>query len=262
MIGNPTIFGVAVPVFWLCLDAAFFVGGWMTWRRWPARDVRRRHLLILCAGAYGVSLIGSRALSLLEFGGIGAFHASAFAEASGGYTFYGGLAAGMMLVTVYAVAARLPLARTFDAMAPGLVAGYAIGRLGCFLVGDGCYGVATALPWGMRFPNGVVPAFGPVHPTPLYEIACAVAVLLLVRRLSPALRHTPGGEAAVTMFLLALARFGVEYVRRNPRYAGLSMAQWTAAAVMIVTATMLMRLRTSTAVGERIAVEGERWDAA
>jgi prolipoprotein diacylglyceryltransferase len=48
-----------------------------------------------------------------------------------------------------------------------LIAGIAIGRMGCFLAGlaDHTYGVATGLPWGVDFGDGVFR-----HPTQLYEI--------------------------------------------------------------------------------------------
>ena len=44
-----------------------------------------------------------------------------------------------------------------DAIAPALVVGYFFGRGGCELSGDGCYGIPTDLPWGMAYPNGLVP---------------------------------------------------------------------------------------------------------
>src|SRR6185437_155038 len=58
--------------------------------------------------------------------------------------------------------------------------GYGIGRIGCLLSGDGDYGKPTSLPWGMSFPNGLVPTTQRVHPTPIYEliVACAIAWLL------------------------------------------------------------------------------------
>src|ERR1035441_7030946 len=64
-------------------------------------------------------------------------------------------------------------APTLDLAAPAAAVGHGIGRFGCFLSGDGCYGIATKLPWGMSFPHGIdpTPPFVRVHPTPLYEMA-------------------------------------------------------------------------------------------
>ena len=53
--------------------------------------------------------------------------------------------------------------------APGLALGYAIGRIGCQLSGDGDYGEPSDLPWAMSYPDGTVPTDQDVHPTPVYE---------------------------------------------------------------------------------------------
>jgi phosphatidylglycerol:prolipoprotein diacylglycerol transferase len=66
-----------------------------------------------------------------------------------------------------------------DAIAPSLAIGQAIGRIGCFLVGDD-YGVPTALPWGMAFPHGVPPTTERVHPTQLYESAWLLGCALFL----------------------------------------------------------------------------------
>ena len=70
---------------------------------------------------------------------------------SGG-VFYGGLLAGILVAWWYARRYQLPLWRTADVLAPGVVIGQAIGRLGCFMNGC-CYGHPTAVPWGVKFPH-------------------------------------------------------------------------------------------------------------
>ena len=71
-----------------------------------------------------------------------------------------------------------------------LALGYAIGRIGCQLSGDGDYGIASSLPWAMAYPDGTVPTTTEVHPTPVYEtLAMGLIALYLWRirdRVSPA----------------------------------------------------------------------------
>src|SRR6516165_8323991 len=86
----------------------------------------------------------------------------------GGATFYGGLALGAAAVLAKIAWDRAPLRAVTQAIAPGLALGQAIGRIGCFLVGDD-YGVPTSLPWGMAFPHGAPPTLERVHPAQLYE---------------------------------------------------------------------------------------------
>ena len=119
---------------------------------------------------------------------------------------------------------------------------YGIGRLGCFLAGDGTYGRPTDLPWGMAFPNGVVPTDVPVHPTPLYEAAAAVlmvAVLLPIGR-----RWAPTRVFGAYLVLSGLARLAVEFVRVNdPVLAGLTQPQLWALGSIAVGGALIARGR-------------------
>ena len=94
-----------------------------------------------------------------------------------GFAWFGGLLAGFAAYAWLAWMRRIPLLEMLDAGSPAAALGYGIGRIGCFLSGDGDYGISTSLPWGMSFPNGLVPTTDRVHPTPLYElvVACAIA---------------------------------------------------------------------------------------
>jgi phosphatidylglycerol:prolipoprotein diacylglycerol transferase len=116
------------------------------------------------------------------------------------------------------------------AVAVGAAVGQALGRMGCFLVGDD-YGRVTELPWGVAFPLGAPPTLDPVHPTQLYEAAwlLAVAAWLWRRRFrSPFLF----GEY---LALNGLGRFFVEMLRTNPPVAlGLTQPQWIAIALIVL----------------------------
>jgi phosphatidylglycerol:prolipoprotein diacylglycerol transferase len=94
-----------------------------------------------------------------------------------GFAWFGGLLAGFGAFVWLAASHKIPLLEIVDAGSPAAALGYGVGRIGCFLSGDGDYGIPTSLPWGMSFPNGLVPTDQRVHPTPLYEFvaACAIA---------------------------------------------------------------------------------------
>src|SRR4029453_6706334 len=77
-----------------------------------------------------------------------------------------------------------------DICAPALAIGLAVGRIGCQLAGDGDYGVPTDLPWGMSYPEGVIPTTEHVHPTPIYEMVLyAIIFAVLWRQRLRALPH-------------------------------------------------------------------------
>jgi phosphatidylglycerol:prolipoprotein diacylglycerol transferase len=97
-----------------------------------------------------------------------------------GLAWFGGLMAGFAAFVWLARRFNYSLLEVFDAGSAAAAIGYGVGRIGCLLSGDGDYGVPTSLPWGMSFPNGLVPTTARVHPTPIYEliVACAIAWIL------------------------------------------------------------------------------------
>jgi phosphatidylglycerol:prolipoprotein diacylglycerol transferase len=157
-----------------------------------------------------------------------------------GFAWFGGFLAGLAAFIWIGRSKGVPLLELFDAGSPAAALGYGIGRIGCLLSGDGDYGIPTSLPWGMSFPNGLVPTTERVHPTPIYEFiaACAIAGMLWrlgarelaswrVSNEARAVRALPAGTVfAVYLVLTGVARFLVEFIRINPRpFLGMSNAQ-------------------------------------
>ena len=156
----------------------------------------------------------------------------------GGLAWYGGLLGGVVAVSVVLRVRHITWLVGADAMAPAIVLGQAIGRIGCQVSGDGDWGTVTTLPWGMAYPYAVVgwdkaPGVR-VHPTPLYECAAYLAIFLLLTWRGRAERPT-GTQFGLYLALAGLARFLVEFVRVNPRVLlGLTSAQWMSLASLVV----------------------------
>jgi phosphatidylglycerol:prolipoprotein diacylglycerol transferase len=148
---------------------------------------------------------------------------------SAGFAWFGGLLFGISALIIQGWRAKIGMLRTLDLAAPSAAIGYGVGRIGCLLSGDGCYGIETKLPWpfGMSFPDGVVatPPGVRVYPTPLLEFAVGLLIgWWLWRR---AEKPNPVGTiVGYYLVLSGLARFLVEFIRRNPHVLwGLSNAQ-------------------------------------
>src|ERR1700691_3444415 len=124
-----------------------------------------------------LGLAGAKLYHLLESPTDFFAHPLALLISPYGFAWFGGLLAGFAAFVWVGRRQRTPLPTRLDAGSPAAALGYGIGRIGCFLSGDGDYGTPTSLPWGMSFPNGLVPTNQRVHPTPLYELvaACAIA---------------------------------------------------------------------------------------
>jgi phosphatidylglycerol:prolipoprotein diacylglycerol transferase len=160
-----------------------------------------------------------------------------------GFAWFGGFLGGFVALVFLARHFGIPALEFMDLCSPAAAVGYAIGRIGCLLSGDGDYGVPTTLPWGMSFPNGVVPTTQRVHPTPLYEffIWLAIAAFLWQMGKKTVSGVRPNGEIfCCYLILTGVARFLIEFIRINPRsFFGLSNAQ-TASLVSIVAGTVLL----------------------
>lgn len=153
-----------------------------------------------------------------------------------GLVFLGGLMGGALAVTYVIRKNNLQWIKFADIVAPLLILGYAIGRVGCFLVGDD-YGLPTHLPWGISFPDGLPPStyaifqtyypwvnlsgFEPgvltVHPTQLYETLLGLGIFyyLYNKRRSVVV----AGSLFFTYLIFAGSeRFFIEFLRVNTKY--------------------------------------------
>src|ERR1700736_2332838 len=114
-----------------------------------------------------------------------------------GFAWFGGFLGGFVALVFLARHYGIPVLEFMDLCSPAAAVGYAIGRIGCLLSGDGDYGVPTTLPWGMSFPNGVVPTTERVHPTPLYEFLIWLAIGAILWRLGKRALSSVGHKGEV-----------------------------------------------------------------
>ncbi len=166
----------------------------------------------------------------------------------GGMVWYGGFLGGLAAVSWEVKKSGLRWPQMADLIAPVLAIGYAVGRMGCFLVGDD-YGRPTDAWFGVKFPQGAPPTrasvieshfgvevdpyfverFGdviPVHPTQLYEVVMSLMIFGFLWRIRK--HHYAEGWIWWIWFVLAGAeRFLVEFVRlKDDRFLGMfTMAQ-------------------------------------
>jgi phosphatidylglycerol:prolipoprotein diacylglycerol transferase len=182
---------------------------------------------VMAAGISG--LLGARVWFILENWGELKGDLFGALSSSAGFTFYGGFIIATIVVYLLARRDGTDIGKLCDSLGPCLALGYAVGRLGCQLSGDGDYGVPTASWWGMSYSTGVVPTMPGqlVYPTPLFESAASLLVLWIITRveLSPMLAK-PYQRFGLYLALMSIERLCVEFLRANPvAWAGLTEAQ-------------------------------------
>ena len=159
-----------------------------------------------------------------------------------GLVFLGGLIGGFISVTYYIKKNNLNTLEVYDWVAPFLALGHAIGRIGCFLVGD-CYGKVSTLPWAMAFPNGSPPTLEYVHPTQLYEVATGILIYLYLAYIRDNKKQFIGQIFFEYLFLAGLSRFLVEFLRVNPHYfintLNLSGAQFISLGMILISSILM-----------------------
>lgn len=164
----------------------------------------------------------------------------------GGLTFYGGFIGAVILLLIIAKRSKTSFWIIGDAISPSLALAYAIGRIGCFLVGDD-YGIKSNLPWAISFPQGLPPTTERVHPTQLYEVIAMTVVFLIIWKIRK--KPAPNGWLfSIYLILAGFERFLIEFIRSTTPspIPYLSVAQVMAIVLIAVGAIKLIQINSLT----------------
>jgi phosphatidylglycerol:prolipoprotein diacylglycerol transferase len=233
---------------------ALLAGGY-TWFRMKKKELKKPEwteetihpheltpMIVLIASAFGI--LGAKLFDTMEhlddlirdpFGTLFAFD---------GLTFYGGLILATVAVLWYTGKNKIRYPLLLDAAAPGLILAYAVGRTGCQLSGDGCWGVINTAPkpswmgylpdwmWSFRFPHNVIDEgvkianctgphcqvlASPVFPTSLYEMILGVTIFGILWALRKRIT-IPGQLFCIYLIFNGFERFFIERIRINKVY--------------------------------------------
>ena len=252
---------LSVTGFGLMMMLAFLMAGWAIQLELRGRGLDEEYAADVVIGAVVGGLVGAKVWYWILTG------ESLFSR--GGFVWYGGFLGGVAGVIFQSWRRRIPIAFTADLVAPALTLGYAIGRVGCFVVGDD-YGRPSTLPWAVRFPYGLpattvgsmqtqlhvaFPAgtdpgrLVAVHPTQVYETTLMLlATAWLWRHRDHT--HTTGWLFGCYLVIAGLERFAIEFLRaKDDRVLnGFTIAQATSIGLILVGVYLMNRLKAPSAV--------------
>jgi phosphatidylglycerol---prolipoprotein diacylglyceryl transferase len=232
MVPHINIFGITIQTFGVFFALNFAAWGALAARRFHELGKPTEWAFELVVAAVVGGLIGARAYYLIQnhkaisLGNV--FSGS-------GLVWYGGFAGGVVAVLIWAHWRDFLNLQLFDIAAYGLALGYAIGRIGCQVSGDGDYGKAWSGPWAMGYEKGTVPTAPgeTVHPTPIYETLAMGLVAWLLWSWRD--RFRPGVLFAFYLVFAGIERFLVEFLRRNHHVVGdLTAAQLTSLGLVVI----------------------------
>ena len=160
---------VTLQTFGICFAVAFISAGALVWKRFGeiGKPVDWAYEMGFAALVGG--LVGSRLDFIIENYSDVKHDLLGNLFSGSGLVWYGGVIGGAIGVFLWAWWRGFLTLALLDVAAPALALGYAIGRCGCQLSGDGDYGKAWNGPWAMAYPDGTKPTDQTVHPTPVYE---------------------------------------------------------------------------------------------
>jgi phosphatidylglycerol---prolipoprotein diacylglyceryl transferase len=237
------VFGISLKSFGIVFAAGFIVAGAILARRLKelGKPVDWSYEMAFAALVGG--LVGSRVYYIVQNYDQVKHDLLGSLFSGSGLVWYGGVIGGTIAVCAWAWWRGILGVGLLDLASVPLAMGYAIGRIGCQVSGDGDYGKVSHLPWAMAYPRGTVPTPPgvKVQPTPIYETLAMGFVAWWLWRMRDSFR--PGALFAFYLVLSGLERLLVEFVRRNHRIViGLTAPQLESVALMIIGAVWLALL--------------------
>jgi prolipoprotein diacylglyceryl transferase len=248
--------GLTIPTFGLMVATGLLASAYALQAEFNRRRTQLQSVLkedsadegFLIIGIAGIAgLLGARLYHVLE--SPKEFFADPWPQLFSrfGFAWFGGFLGGFLALFFLAKYFKIPLLLFLDMCSPAACVGYGIGRIGCLLSGDGDYGKPTSLPWGMSFPNGVVPTTERVHPTPIYEFFVWMGIAAFLWHMGSKSLRGPKAKGEIFanyLILTGVARFLVEIIRINPRsFLGMTNAQTASVISVVLGMVFLWRIK-------------------
>src|SRR5271169_4908496 len=220
------VLGISIKTFGMVFALGFIASGLVVARRLRelGRPVDWAYEIVFAALIGGV--VGARGYYVIQNYSHVKHNLLGSLFSGSGLVWYGGAIGGAIGVLLWMRWREAMELRMFDMCATALALGYAIGRIGCQVSGDGDYGIRSNLPWAMGYPHGTVPTPPgvTVQPTLIYETVTMCLVAYLLWHIRDKVR--PGVVFALYLVLSGLERFLVEFIRRSKEvFAGLTAPQ-------------------------------------
>lgn len=215
-----------------------------------AKEIRRKklplstdNLLDLLLWTVPMAILGARLYYVIfQWDYYGAHPQDIVKIWQGGLAIHGGVLAGALTVYLFARVKKVSFWGLTDALAPSLILGQAIGRIGNLMNGD-AFGTPTTLPWGIRFPAdspaGMAYPGQATHPSMIYEMILNLAIFAVLWGIRKR-NHRDGFSTSLYFILYAVARSVVSFTRGDSLWLGPFRAAHAISLVFVVAFGLLI----------------------
>ena len=198
---------------------ACFIGLWVAGREAERKGIGKERIQEFAFYAIIAAVIGARIYYVL-FSDITQFlhkPLSIFAIWEGGLAIHGAILGGLLVSIIFCITQKISFWKFTDTLAPSLILGQAVGRIGCFLNGD-AHGNPTSLPWGMIYspdsPAGHMFPGKALHPTQLYEMMFNFLIFFILWKVRKSMK-VDGHLFLLYVVLYSAIRIFVEHFRAD-----------------------------------------------
>lgn len=219
---------ITIGSYGLLLGMAFYLGFLFAEREFKIKgldpDIAYKLLIAIIPSA----IIGAKLFHIIDNFGEFLMSPKDMILSGAGLSVYGGFLLSFIVALIIIKKEKQNILQIFDIASPSMALGYGIGRLGCHVSGDGCYGIISDSIFALSYPSGIVPVTATVYPTPLFESTLSFIFFFILLQLRTKNLKT-GTLFFIYLALNGTARFLIEFIRLNPvTNFGLTQAQLVA----------------------------------
>jgi phosphatidylglycerol:prolipoprotein diacylglycerol transferase len=240
---------------------AFIVGIYVVRKEARRKGIGEESIVNFCLYALIAGIVGARLyyITFYDLSNYLAHPAQIFAVWKGGLAIHGGIIGGLLVAIWFAKRQRISFWKLSDTLAPSLILGQAIGRIGCFLIGGG-YGTPTRLPWGIVFPKGTPASFAygsqPLHPVQVYEMLIDFSIFLFLWKWRKKGKYD-GNIFLLYLILYSVGRSFAEIFRGDSLYVWgthLKTAQMIGILIIIISLPIMRFLASSKRRNDKLII--------
>jgi phosphatidylglycerol:prolipoprotein diacylglycerol transferase len=231
------------------IAVACLAGVWVAGREAKRKGIGKENIQDFALYAIMGAILGARLYYVVftDWSSLREAPLSVFAIWQGGLAIHGAILGGLLVGIWYTRKHHIAFWKFADTVAPSLILGQAIGRIGCFFNGD-AYGYPTTLPWGLVYapesPAGRMFPGQPLHPTQLYEMGFNLIIFGILWKMRKHL-NVDGHLFLLYVILYSVIRIFVEFFRADKLtyWGNISAAQSIGIVGIILGLSLMVALR-------------------